>query len=871
MKRGAHSIKLAVTSSIGTIRRSYFAGIGSGCIDFMLSQIKRGSHSLTISLLVMFVIGAGAVTMAKPAWAQTQTPTAEQLRQFESLSPVQRAMLLDALGEQRTITNQAPLVDPTVVTPRRVAQPTLTSTEVREGQGIEGLTDSAAKERPRSELRAFGYDLFAGEPTTFAPATDIPVPVDYVIGPGDNIEVQLFGSQNASYSLVVTREGVLNFPELGPITVSGLRFNDLRSTLQQRVSDQMIGVRASITMGRLRSIRIFILGDAYRPGSYTISALSTMTNALFVSGGINTIGSLRNIQLKRSGQVVTTLDLYDLLLEGDTSGDSRLQPGDVIFIPPVGKTVGVDGEVRRPAIYELKNERSVKDLLALAGGLLPTAFPQASQIERISERRERTIIDVDLSSAAGLATNVESDDVIRVYSVLEKREDIVLLSGEVYRDGAFQWHPGMRLTDLIASLKDLQPEADPSYILIRRETPDSLQIEVLSADLNAALGAPGSAADVLLSPRDQVRIFNLDASRSSIVQPLIAELRLQSSQSEPTRVVSVSGRVRAPGQYPLETGMHVSDLIRAGGGLAEAAYAYEAELTRHSLGTGDERQTELININLARILEGDAAADLTLAPHDLLSIKEIPQWRELESVSIQGEIRFPGTYSIRHGARLSSVIARAGNLTDIAFAHGAVFLRSELRRREQQQLNELAQRLQSEVAVAAASTTDEPQSAAARQALLDQLNATVATGRLVIDLPLILSGPTSDHADVVLEHGDRLLIPHQSQTVTIIGEVQFPTSHIYMADISRNQYIDKSGGTTQNADKKRIYIVRADGAVIINTGSLFFRKTDISDIRPGDTIVVPFDADHMNRLTLWTNVTTVIYNLAVAAAAVASF
>lgn len=339
----------------------------------MLNLIRRRSLSPTFVFYLVCVIAAAVATGAPSALAQTP----EQLRQLEALSPAQRAALADELGAKQPV-QQTPLPEPTVVNPRPVAQPPLTSTETREGQGIASLTDTAAAERSRPELKPFGYELFAGEPTTFAPATDIPVPVDYVIGPGDTIELQLFGNQNAFYTLVVTREGVLNFPELGPITVAGLPFSDLQTLLKQRVSEQMIGVRASITMGRLRSIRVFILGDAYRPGSYTVSALTTMTNALFVSGGVNTIGSLRNIELKRNGRLVTTLDLYDLLLRGDTSGDSRLQPGDVIFIPPVGKTVGVDGEVRRPAIYELRDEKSAEDVLELAGGLLPTAYPQAS-------------------------------------------------------------------------------------------------------------------------------------------------------------------------------------------------------------------------------------------------------------------------------------------------------------------------------------------------------------------------------------------------------------------------------------------------------------------------------------------------------------
>ncbi|MDH3588093.1 MAG: polysaccharide export protein, partial [Gammaproteobacteria bacterium] len=240
-------------------------------------------------------------------------------------------------------------------------------------------------------LERFGSSLFEGVPTTFAPATDIPVPTDYVIGPGDTVIVQLYGKENERYELAVTRDGQLSVPSIGPVSVTGLTFADMRSDLLTRIGEQMIGVEASITLGELRSIRVFVLGDAERPGSYTVSGLSTVTNALFVSGGINEQGSLRRIQLKRQGRVVQTLDLYRLLLHGDTRGDVRLQPGDAIFIPPIGKTVGVGGEIVRPAIYELRQEKTVDEVIALGGGLLPSAFPYAARVERIGSNARRTV------------------------------------------------------------------------------------------------------------------------------------------------------------------------------------------------------------------------------------------------------------------------------------------------------------------------------------------------------------------------------------------------------------------------------------------------------------------------------------------------
>ena len=787
--------------------------------------------------------------------AAAQSPTAEELLQLQQLSPEERALLIEAL-EEGSGEQQAPLEQPTVVEPRDSV-----STAPRPDEQL-----------PADEpgLRPFGYDLFAGEPTTFAPATDIPVPVDYVIGPGDTIAVQLFGSQNSSSTLVVTREGVLNFPELGPITVAGLKFSDVQEILQRRVSEQLIGVRSSISMGRLRSIRIFVLGDAHRPGSYTVSALSTMTNALFVSGGINDIGSLRKIQLKRGGNLVTTLDLYDLLLRGDTSGDSRLQPGDVIFIPPVGNTVGIDGEVRRPAIYELRNESTAKDVIALAGGLLPTAYPEASQIERINDRRERTVVDVDLSTEQGLAAKLSGNDIIRVYSVLEKREDVVLLSGRVFRDGAFQWRPGMRLSNLLPSLTDLRPAADPRYIVIRREMPGSLDIEVLSADLVAALEQPGSAADVVLQARDRLLVLGLGESRHEAIAPLLDELRQQANSTQPTRIVTVAGRVRSPGQYPLETGMSISDLIRAGGDLAEAAFVLDAELARYTVVADEYRGIDVIGVDLDRVLKGDELADLPLSEHDFLRINTVPDWNSEWSVTLEGEVRFPGEYRIRRGETLRQILERAGGLTEEAFAQGAVFLRETLRQKEQDQIDILARRLEADLASLSLEERNSAESVSLETGneLLSQLRNTEAVGRLVIDLDAVAAKVGEDQLidDIELRDGDTLLVPTESQIVTVLGETQQNVSHLFQPGLSRDDYIEMSGGTTRRADEKLIYVVRASGAVV--AGGRRGRKVDI---RPGDTIVVPLEVDRLRPLTFWTSVTQILYQSAIAVAAVRTF
>ena len=740
---------------------------------------------------------------------------------------------------------------------------------------LEPLDDLAAK--------PFGYDLFQGAPSTFAPVKDIQVPIDYVVGPGDTFNVQLYGNETASYSLTVGRDGRIKFPKLGPILVSGMGFDAAREVLEHRVAQQLVGTKVSVTMGDLRSIRIFVLGEAEKPGSYTVSGLSTMTNALFVSGGVKTIGSLRNIELKRNGHLVSVLDLYDLLLHGDTSGDRQLMPGDVIFIPPIGITATAYGAVRRPAIYEMKKERTAEQLVDIAGGLSPDADGKLAQLERIDSSRLREMRNIDFNSSAGRNFEIMNGDKLRVPAIRPTLENSVELSGFVFRPGAFQYRAGLRLTDVLGSFDELRPDADRRYIVIRRLIPPEEKIQVISVDLERALRARGSAADPELQPRDRIIVFDLTANRARTVAPIIDDLKLQASATTPAQVVFVGGEIRAPGPYPLEPTMHVSDLIRAGGSLQDSAYTGEAELNRYEVVDGQERQTALIEVNLTAIRNNESGADLALRPYDVLVIKKTAQWEQPGSIVLNGELRHPGRYPIHHGETLSSVLHRAGGLTDIAFDEGAVFIREELKQREKEQLEALSNRLQSDLAalsleaVSTSAATNgggsgggASQALAIGQQLIQQLRNTKPVGRLVIDLHQVTNGVPGGPSDVLLRNGDVLLIPKKMQEITVLGEVQSPTSHIYRAGLSRDDYIAKSGGATQKADRKRIYIVRANGDVVGGGRSGWFRRSQVVSIRPGDTIVVPLDTERVAPLPLWTSITTIIYNLAVALLAIHS-
>lgn len=820
----------------------------------------RGKGVFRRTLALMLTWGC-----AVAAHAIDLSPEQQRLL-MQQLSPEEQAQALELLKQKNGEAAQQAPEFPQVTKPRAVNGEAGARTAGDAAAGPQ--SDATMQPNGRPALKPYGYDLFAGAPTTFAPATDIPVPAEYVVGPGDILQVQLFGKDNNEYSLPVNRDGTVNFPGIGPVPVAGLRFTEVKRTLEQRVENQLIGMRTSITLGPLRSIRIFVLGDVQQPGSYTVSGLSTMTNALFVSGGVKLIGSLRNIQLKRNGEVVSRLDLYDLLLRGDTRGDARLQPGDVIFVPPVGATVGVDGEVRRPAIYELKNEKTLADVLAFAGGLLSTAYPEGSQLERINRQRQRIVMNVNLADAT--ATAVQNGDVLRVASVLDELENVVLLSGHVQRPGPYEWRAGMRLSNLIPAANELLPKPDLDYVMIKRELAPDRRIKVISVSLRDALAQRGGAADVMLEPHDEVVVFSFAEGRGDAIGAAIAELERQASNDAPLSAVRVEGRVRFPGQYPLEEGMRVSDLLRAGGHLAEAAYTLEAELTRYEIVNGASRETQHITVDLKKVIAGDKEADVLLQPHDHLNVQELPQWSEQDTVQIFGEVRFPGVYPIRRGETLSAVLARAGGVTNFAYPAGAVFMREELQRREQEQLNLMRQRLEEELnslaLLQAQATTagEKTQSIAVLRDLSSQLERVQATGRLVIDLPAVIAGKPD--ADVVLKPNDTLVIPSTMQEVTVIGEVFHPTSHLYQRGLSREEYINKSGGLMKKADGKRVYVVRANGAVMASNGSAWFGKTE-NEINPGDTIVVPMDVERLRPLTFWTSISQIAYQFGLALAA----
>ncbi|MEP0003456.1 MULTISPECIES: SLBB domain-containing protein [Marinobacter] len=752
------------------------------------------------------------------------------------------------------------------------------SDEERE-RAQEEQENNEEQDRKNGGLKPFGYDLFAGSPTTFAPVTEIPIPNDYTLGPGDVLRVQLWGKENQQLELPVSRAGTISFPQSGPQTIAGLSFDEARQQIKKLVSEQYIGVQASVTLGELRSMRVFVLGEARNAGSYTVSSLSTITNALYVSGGIKRTGSLRKIQHKRDGKLVGELDLYDLLLAGDTSNDNRLQPGDVIFIPPVGDRVGIDGEVYRPALYELKNGTNLQELVNLAGGLTPQAYPQLVRIERNNDDFLRIIAEANLTTLKGKQAKVRPGDRIEVASISDITGHYVEVKGAATRPGKFAWVPGMRVSSVISNLDtDLVPVADQRYAAIVRTDPKTDEVSVLNLRLRDAVQNPGSEQDMLLEEQDRLLIFS-DAgkvkggeegrnfTRQQLFSPVLQRLKSQAKPGAPEQTIRVTGPVRYPGEYPLPASRQVADAIYVAGGLKDSASLYTAELARFGVDDEGTGNTRIQNLDLQAVMEGQVSVNLK--SRDRLLIKSIPEFAQAKTIELNGEVRYPGQYTIRDGETLRDVIKRAGGLTDNAFPEGAVFTREKLRQLETQRLREAEERLQGDLVGVQLEGDDFGGKNAERtqqvQDLLEEVQDSRPVGRMVINLTSVVE--SDDYQPIRLQDGDTLTVPIIPQAVSVFGEVQFPTSHLHTNGLTVDDYLERSGGPTRQADEERVYVVKADGSVMLPEKSRWFGGRS-QQPAPGDTIIVPIDVDRLNQLELWSNVSQIVYQMALGAAAV---
>jgi protein involved in polysaccharide export with SLBB domain len=495
-----------------------------------------------------------------------------------------------------------------------------------------------------TELMPFGYEFFSGDERSLIPQKDVPVSSDYIVGPGDEVRIMLWGRVNAQYDLVVDRDGNIAIPQIGPLQVSGMRFDELKGLIAKQ-TDQIIGANSNVTMGSLKSIQVFVLGEVRRPGSYVLDSFSTITNALLAAGGPTEIGSLRNIRLKRKNKTAAEMDFYDFLLKGDKSQDSALQSGDVVFISPAGPLVGIAGNVRRPAIYELKEDNDLLSLFNMAGGLIPSAYTQQIQVERIQKNERQVVIDFDdkhLTKSG--AFQLQDGDLVKVFPIVDKDGNAVYLAGNVKRPGKYEYKPGMTVRDLISDTSALLKETYFDYALIKRLVPPGLETQLIPFHLGKLLVHHDNSNNMPLEPQDSVYVFSTWFFRD-----------------KPT--VTIEGEVRRKGVYALLSNHSVKDAIMEAGGLTKDASLDKGEVFRVNE-LGDISQ---IYFSVGPAMAEDAKENLALRDRDRIVIHSIWEDKSRQTVSVDGDVSRPGQYPLVVDMRVSDLIFSAGNVNESAY------------------------------------------------------------------------------------------------------------------------------------------------------------------------------------------------------------
>ncbi len=823
--------------------------------------------------LVAFGVFASIESVSAQGQGLPPGVTPGMVEQLKSMSPAQQQALAKQYGITLPTGGAGSADVPGLAAPGTALQTPAGMTQ----DDIEAATPDKTEEVETRARTRYGRALFSRDVSTFAPTDDAPVPESYRLGVGDQLVVQLFGKENEQLNLQIGRSGDVTFPKLGSITLSGLTFEDARDLINTRVDQQLIGVDAIVSMGRLRAINVFMAGEVSVPGAYSVSAMTTVTQALFQAGGVADIGSLRNIQVRRAGSVVATFDTYDLLMRGDVSDDIRLQSGDVVFVPPYTGVIDVEGELKRPMVYELAGGETLGDILTMAGSFTRDAYPALSILTRQSDSLGLPqATTIDLSDTSQLSLAAQDGDTLKVPKVGNLVANSVSLRGAVTRPGSYGWVSGMRVSDLIGhARRDLSRDADLGLGMIVRQKNALLDIEVIAFDLASVIASPNSESDPVLKEFDEVLVFSLvtsdltdadaDASRQALLEPVIEKLSSQARQGEPVQTVSVSGAVRAPGIYPLLSGSTVETLINAAGGLTDSAFLQSAELRRLTEASDGQVIADYRDVSLA---SGRSGSQVTLASRDHLTVRDIPDWSPTDSIVVEGEVKFPGEYRIRKGETLSDVIDRAGGFTDNASPESAVFTREAVVALEAKRAAQFAQDIQTTFATRLLTEETTTQGMAEISQIVASLQAVEGAGRLLINLPAAMSGDLD--ADLEVEDGDKIVIPVLSNTVSVVGEVKRKGTHSFQGELTLEDYIDLSAGFTRRADDGGIYIVKANGSVVTLEKNLWRFTGNNSSLDPGDTIVVPINTQYKESLASWREITQIVYQSMVSVAALAA-
>jgi len=694
-------------------------------------------------------------------------------------------------------------------------------------------------------LPIFGESLFNGVPSTFAPINDVPIGPGYILGPGDEVVAQLSGQVNEQYRFVVDRTGAISIPGLGQVHVAGIPYSELNGFLTNQLNKLYRNFTLNTNLGSLRTIQVFVTGQARRPGSYTISSLSTLLNAVFASGGPLPQGSLRDIQVLRAGQAIDHFDLYDLLLRGDKSHDISLATGDVIFIPVVGSQIALVGSINNPGIYEIKGTTTAEEGLKLGGGTTAVAAGSTVRLERIDEHSARSIEDLQLAKNSPVV--LQNGDIISVTSVIDRFKNAVTLRGNVANPGRYVWHPGMRVSDLIPNLESLVTR---NYWRKRNELgqiAQDYQVEDsnLSTQGEGALQVHGNQTDKNANDVQNKGTANGESGGNSVGAALTGN----------------------NGAFNAKT-----DIILS----AADIYWGNAEIERQG---GKDLTTSLIPFNLGSIvLDGKSDQNYELLPGDVVTIfskadLRVPSAQQTRFVRLEGEFNAVGVFSVQPGETLRGLLNRVGGFTPDAYLYASEFTRESTRRVEEQRLHEYADQLAAQISAVTASSqaraisTNDQMAASASEAdansAVQRLRQIQPIGRIVLDLRPDSQGINSV-PDIALEDGDRFVVPRVPANITVEGQVYNANAFVYSPNQHVLDYLERAGGPDRQADRKRIFLLRADGSVV----SRQYADVPRQPIFPGDTIVVPPIIDKRAAFQRVVDIAQAIGNFGIGAAAI---
>ncbi len=790
------------------------------------------------------------------------------------------------------------------------------------------LNKQVARRQPT--LERFGINVFTDGTGNYDDLPmDMPVGPEYILGPGDIVNVEMTGSTAQRAQRTVDREGRIALNEAGMVLVAGRSLGDAQRAVQAALRTQFRDVNVDLSLARLRTVRVYVAGDVVRPGAYDISALSTPLNAVFAAGGVTAKGSMRNIAHMRGDKLIEQFDAYDVLLRGARAEVKPLGPGDTIIVKPLTAQVTVEGMVRRPAVYEINGEQSLAEVLELAGGVMSTGTLRHLSVERLvaHEKREMQPIDIPETNTDAAVNKilaefkVQDGDHIRVAPIPPGTQNTLYIDGHVYTPGKYAFKPGSKISDVVKP-SDLLPEPYYKHGEIIRLNPPDYQPQVIAFNLGEAL-AHGNA-DLPLQPLDTVRVYgrfdfedppvvtvtgevrepgdhrtngvthvsdavflaggltqeaapddvqivrkvesnrmkvisvNLrkalagDPTENVVLQPMDRVLISRDLAKTSPAAVTIAGEVGKPGKYPMSNGMTALELIKLAGGLTRGANTQSADLTRFEVREGQKLQGVEQPIELAKLLGGDATADVPLRDGDVLTIRQVTGWQDRGAfITVKGEVIHPGGYGIREGERLSSILKRAGGFRAGAYPYGAVFIREQVRDAEEHTRLELIRRVQAQE-TSLKVLPDNPRivdftlardaAIAQWEVTLDKLKTTPPTGRMVIHISSDIKHWENTAADIEVRAGDIITVPKKPSFVMVTGAVFTPNAVSYRGGHSAAWYLGQAGGPTQQANRKSAYVVRADGS-IIGGGErilgLFSGSMHTISLQPGDMVVVP--------------------------------